>query len=126
MSEGQAIFVKAAGPVISLLIGNLFLFSLLQGQSKRHIFFVKLYFCSFGYIGFFGYLLIAPFFTGGDTGYIQSSWISHRRDNRISIAGTIILFFIMKSLMQYFAENLVQEKLEKTIKHVKKFISSLF
>ena len=70
LSQGQIIFINAAGPIISLLIGIASHFICYKDKVRGISFLLKLYFCAFGYIGFFGYLLIAPFFAVGDTGYI--------------------------------------------------------
>jgi len=125
LSKGQAIFIKAAGPVISLLIGLIFHLLCYKDKARDIFFLLKLYFCSFGYIGFFGYLLIAPFFTVGDTGYIcKVLGFPIVVTIGISITGAVILFFIMKSLMQYFAELGSREIIENNQTR-KKFIFSL-
>ena len=68
ISLQSLLFIKGAGPFISLLIGILFQW-ICSHQTKRNMLFLfNLYMSAFGYIGFFGYLMIAPMFTGGDTG----------------------------------------------------------
>ncbi len=125
LSKGQMIFIKAAGPIISLLIGLIFHFICSRDKARGISFLLKLYFCSFGYIGFFGYLLIAPFFAVGDTGYIcKALGFPIALTIGIAIAGALILFFIMKSLMQYFVELGSREIIENSETR-KKFISSL-
>ncbi len=122
---GQIIFIKAAGPIISLLIGLVFHFICYKDKVRGIFFLLKLYFSAFGYIGFFGYLLIAPFFSGGDTGYVcKVLGFSIALTIGIAIAGALILFFIMKSLMQYFVELGSREIIENNETR-KKFISSL-
>ena len=125
LSQGQIIFIKAAGPIISLLIGLVFHFICSKDKVRGIYFLLKLYFCSFGYIGFFGYLLIAPFFAVGDTGYIcKVLGFPIAFTIGIAIIGALTLFFIMKSLMQYFVELGSREIIENNETR-KKFISSL-
>jgi hypothetical protein len=70
-------------------------------------------------------LLIAPFFTDGDTGYVfKTLGFPIVLTTGIAIAGALILFFIMKSLMQYFVELGSREIIENNETR-KKFISSL-
>jgi hypothetical protein len=123
--QGQIIFIKVAGPIVSLLIGVVFHFICYKDKVRDMSFLLKLYFCSFGYIGFFGYLLIAPFFTDGDTGYIcKVLGFPIALTIGIAIVGALILFFNMKSLMQYFVELGSKEIIENNETR-KKFISSL-
>jgi hypothetical protein len=125
LSPGQLIFIRAAGPIVSLLIGLVFHFICYKDKARGISFLLKLYFSSFGYIGFFGYLLVAPFFTSGDTGYVfKVLGFPIGLTIGISIAGALILFFIMKSLMQYFVELGSREIIENNETR-KKFISSL-
>ena len=70
LSLKSTLLIKATGPLVSLIIGVVFQF-ICSRQTKRNLLFLfHLYMSSFGYIGFFGYLIIAPMFPGGDTGYI--------------------------------------------------------
>jgi hypothetical protein len=93
------IFIAAAGPVISLLIGLIFQ-SLASPKIKNVV--VRLflaYMSAFGYIGFFGYLMVAPFFTYGDTGFVLNSigspqWLIIV----LAISAVPCLFFLMRSL----------------------------
>ncbi len=105
LSLMKVIFIKAGGPLVSLIIGMLFQF-ICSKQSKRNLLFLfNLYMSVFGYIGFFGYLIIAPIFINGDTGYICHVlnfpiWLTVS----IAITGAIILFLLMRSLVKYFVE----------------------
>jgi hypothetical protein len=59
----------------------------------------------FGYIGFFGYLIIAPLTPGGDTGYVfYSLGFSIRAMIVLAALGAIILYFLINNLMKYFVE----------------------
>ena len=67
----------------------------------------------FGHIGFWGYVMISPFFSYGDTGYIFAalgfpSWLVWV----IAVSGSIALFFIMKSLTKYFVQTANKEIIE--------------
>jgi hypothetical protein len=125
LSAGQLIFIRAAGPVVSLLIGLVFHFICYKDKVRNLFFLLKLYISAFGYIGFFGYLLIAPFFTVGDTGYVfKVLGFPMALTIAIAIVGALILFFVMKSLMQYFVELGSREIIENNETR-KKFISSL-
>jgi hypothetical protein len=105
LSLVKVIFIKAAGPFVSLMIGFVFHF-ICSRQSKRNLLFLfNLYLTIFGYIGFFGYLIIAPFFTDGDTGYICYAlnfpfWLTIS----IAAAGAGILYLLMLKLTKYFVE----------------------
>lgn len=115
----KIIFIKAGGPLVSLFIGILFQF-ICSKQSKRNLLFIfNLYMSVFGYIVFFGYLLIAPIFINGDTGYICHVlhfpiWFTVS----IAIIGAIILFLLMRSLVKYFVEvgteNIISTKESRT------------
>ncbi len=108
------LLIKGAGPFVSLMIG--IAFHLVNSvQKKRNLIFLfRIYMAGFGYIGFFGYLMIAPFFTGGDTGYICWAlkfplWLTIT----IAISGGLILYLLIRSLMKYFVEMGSKEILQK-------------
>ncbi len=105
LSLANKIFIKAAGPIVSLLIGILFHY-ICSKQTKRDMLFLfNLYMCIFGYIGFGGYLMISPLFTYGDTGYIfDALHFPMAVTIAIAMAGIVMLFFLMKNLMKYFVE----------------------
>lgn len=105
LSLNNTLIIKAAGPLVSLLIGILFHFNCSHRTDRTLSFLFTLYLSAFGYIGFFGYLMIAPFFTYGDTGYICMAlefplWLTIS----IAFSGAIILYLIMRNLMKYFVE----------------------
>jgi len=113
ISLQSLLFIKGAGPFISLLIGILFQW-ICSHQTKRNMLFLfNLYMSAFGYIGFFGYQMIAPMFTGGDTGYICYAlgfpiWLTIS----IALAGAVALFFLVNSLANYFVEMGSKEVIE--------------
>ena len=115
MPTSHAVFYSGAGPLVSLLIGLCF-HLVCYRQKKRGLFFLfNLYMAVFGYIGFLGYLAIAPFFTYGDTGYIfQTLHFPTGLTIVIAIVGGLMLYFIISKLMKFFVEmgtsNIVGDK----------------
>jgi hypothetical protein len=78
-----------------------------------------------GYIGFFGYLIIAPLTPGGDTGYVFYSlgfpiWVMIF----LAALGAIVLYFLINILMKYFVEMGSKEIIENR-ENREKFIRSL-
>lgn len=125
LSMVSTIIIKVTGPLISLIIGVLFHF-ICSRLEKRNLFFLFLTYMSvFGYIGFFGYLIIAPFTPGGDTGYIFYSlgfpfWIMIV----LAVFGAFVLYYLINRLMKYFVEMGSKEIIENGADRVK-FIRSL-
>jgi hypothetical protein len=108
------LFIKGAGPFMSLMIGIIFHRACSLLKKRNLIFLFKLYMASFGYIGFFGYLMTSPIFTEGDTGYICAAlkfplWLTIT----IAVSGALILYILVRNLMQYFVEMGSKEILEK-------------
>ncbi len=107
------LIIKGAGPLVSLIIG-IFFHIVCSLQKERNVSFLfKLYMAAFGYIGFFGYLMLAPIFTGGDTGYICNAlqfplWLTIG----IAVSGGLTLYFLIRALMKYFVEMGSKEILE--------------
>ncbi len=105
LSLNSTLVIAAAGPLFSLLVGVLFQ-SVCANFAKRNLLFLfLLYMSAFGYINFGGYLLVSPFFRGGDTGYIFAQlnfplWLTIL----CAIGGCVFLFFSMKMLCKYFIE----------------------
>lgn len=108
------LFIKGAGPLMSLMIGIVFQIACSVQKKRNLVFLFKLYMSGFGYIGFFGYLMTTPIFTEGDTGYICSAlkfpiWLTIG----IAVSGALILYFLVRNLMEYFIEMGSKEILEK-------------
>ena len=118
------LFIKGAGPIISLLIGSIF-HLICYRQTRRNILFLfNLYMSLFGYIGFFGYLIIAPMVAAGDTGYIFYAlgfplWIIIV----LALFGAAILYFLINILMKYFIEMGSRKIIENAER--KEFVRSL-
>jgi hypothetical protein len=101
----STVFYSGAGPLVSLLIGGCFHLVCYRQKKRNLLFLFNLYMAVFGYISFFGYLAIAPFFTYGDTGYIFQAlsfpiWLIII----IAIMGGLTLYLIMNKLMKFFVE----------------------
>ena len=113
LSLKSTLFIKATGPLVSLIIGVAFQFICSRQLRRSFLFLFNLYMSAFGYIGFFGYLIIAPMFPNGDTGYICYSlgfpiWLTII----IAIIGGIALYISINSLMKYFVEMGSKEIIE--------------
>ncbi len=119
------ILIKGSGPVVSLIVGVVFHF-ICSRQVKRTAFFLfNIYMSLNGYIGFFGYLIIAHFVPGGDTGYVCYSlgfpaWLTIL----LGFVGAVVLYLIINSLMKYFvamgSKEIIENKEDR-----KEFIRSL-
>lgn len=125
ISAIRSIIIKISGPFISLIIGVLFHFICSCKERRNILFLFFTYMSIFGYIGFFGYLIIAPFTPGGDTGYVFYSlgfplWVMILS----AIVGAVALYFLINSLMKYFVEMGSNEIIENGVDRVK-FIRSL-
>jgi hypothetical protein len=108
------LFIRGAGPFVSLMIGIIFHRACSLQKKRNLVFLFKLYMATFGYIGFFGYLMTSPIFTEGDTGYICAAlkfplWLTIG----IAVSGALILYLVVRRLMQYFVEMGTKEILEK-------------
>lgn len=110
---------------MSLIIGILFHFVCSRRTNRNISFLFQIYMSLFGYIGFFGYLIIAPLTPGGDTGYILYSlnipvWMMVV----LAIIGTAALYLLINGLMKYFVEMGSKEIIEHAEERMK-FIRSL-
>jgi hypothetical protein len=125
LSLAADIFIKGAGPMVSLTIGITCHFLCSRLRRRDSLFLFNLYMSVFGYIGFFGYLMIAPLFTEGDTGYICHAlgfplWLTIT----IAVTAGVVLFVLINHLMRYFVEMGSQEIMERrTLRAI--FIRSL-
>ena len=125
LTAAHRIIIAAVGPTVSLFIGMIFHFICSRQQKRNLYFFFNLYMSVFGYIGFFGYLAIAPMFAGGDTGYVLRAmnfpiWSIIL----IAVISGVVLYLIMKSLTKYFVE-LGSKELVENYDSRKQFIHAL-
>jgi hypothetical protein len=70
VSNLHKVLVNGAGPLLSLLTGIIFQFLCLGRLKRDLVFMFQNYMAIFGYIGFFGYLIITPFYHDGDLGKV--------------------------------------------------------
>jgi hypothetical protein len=113
LSSTSMIFIKSTGPLVSLMIGVVFHY-MCSRQAKRSIIFLfEAYMALFGYIGFFGYLIIAPLTPGGDTGYVfYSLGLPVWAMIILAMGGAVVLYFLINILMKYFVEMGSREIME--------------
>jgi hypothetical protein len=109
----RSIIVAAAGPIFSLLIGITFNYICSIYKKRNTLFLFFLYMSVFGYINFMGYLMIAPFFIQGDSGYIFNALkFPILIPIIIAVIGAVSLFFILKNLSKFFIEMSTDEIIE--------------
>ncbi len=95
------IFIKGAGLFVSLGIGILFNYICFNQKRRNILFLFNLYMSLFGFIDFFGYLMVAPIFPKNVTGFLELPlWMIYI----VAIIAAIILYFIINSMMKYFVE----------------------
>lgn len=115
LTADNMIFIKAAGPNLSLLSGLIFHYICYNYSSRNMFFLFSLYMSVFGYVGCLGYLMVAPFFVYGDIGYIFYLLnIPVGLAILIAIVSAFILFLLMKSLTRYFVEMGTMEIVENS------------
>lgn len=105
LSIFQRIWIAAAGPIISLCIGVIFHFIVTQQKSRNYFFLFNCYFAGHGYIGFFGYLMIAPIAAEGDTGFIM-----HQLKFPVYI--TIVIALIATLILRKFIQTITKYIME--------------
>lgn len=104
------IISSLAGPLTSLAQGLIFLMLLKRIQSGASIHLLTLWMMFLGFVNFFGYLMLTPLSTSGDTGKVASllgipSWVSIC----IAIAGLAILLWIVFQQSHQIARFLPSE-----------------
>ncbi len=109
------LFIKGAGPLVSMIIGILFHLICAKKKKRNNLSLFYAYISINGYIGFFGYLIIAPWFPNGDTGYICYAlgfpiWVTII----LAIAASIVIYLLINSLMKYFVEMGSKEIIDNT------------
>lgn len=105
LNQMQQIWIAAAGPIISLCIGVIFHFIVTQQKSRNYFFLFNCYFAGHGYIGFFGYLMIAPIAAEGDTGFIM-----HQLKFPVYI--TIVIALIATLILRKFIQEITKYIME--------------
>jgi hypothetical protein len=125
LTKLEIIFIKMSGPIVDIFIGTIFHYLCTRDRSRNIWFLLKLYFASFGYIGFFGYMMVAPFFTNGDSGYVcKALGFPLAITILCSVTGVLFLYFLMKKLMKFFVAMGTKEIIENQ-RERKKFMSQI-
>jgi len=119
------IITAMAGPLVSLCIGILFHILLNAGKLRGMNALVALYFSIFGYIGFLGYVMIAPFFSYGDTGYVLNAlgcpmWMMVV----LALIAVIVFYFLSKTWAIHFI-GLMNKQTATDFQQRKRFIYSV-
>jgi hypothetical protein len=101
--ETSSIISAAAGPLTSLFLGMFFHYNLNQREETNLGTLFNIYMTAFSYIGFFGYLMVAPFFSYGDTGYILHAlsfptWSIYL----VAVFGVFMMYILMASLTPHW------------------------
>ena len=98
------IIAALAGPCISLLQGVIF-WSVLRYKINNTVFsLLNLWLCLLGFINFFGYLMLTPFSTEGDTGRsAQLLQIPYFYRILIAVIGIITIILIVLKIGKWFA-----------------------
>jgi hypothetical protein len=105
-----SIYAASAGPVMSLITAMVTLLWLQAGNPNGFARMFLWYFSFSGFVGFFGYLMIAPFFSYGDTGYVLRAlecpmWLIIT----LAITGVLILVGSIRLLAPHMV-SLMDEK----------------
>ncbi len=99
-----------AGPFISLFQGIIFAIIVSRGQKNTagHLFFLWL--SLLGYVNFFGYLVMTPFSTTGDTGKVaQLLNIGYTSRILIAVAGFALLIWVILKTAKNFSNFIAAE-----------------
>jgi len=113
VSDLNNLLINGAGPIISLLLGIVFQAMCLHRLKKDLVFMFMNYMAIFGYISFFGYIIIAPFSSENSIGYIM-----HLLDVPLWLVFTVaglsipILYTLMFRLTRNFVAMCPFEALE--------------
>ena len=105
LSVSQRIWIASAGPLMSLFIGLLFHLIVIQSEKRNALFLFNLFMAVNGYIGFFGYLMIAPVTIQGDTGFVfHTLGFPMWSVVLIAVFGISMLLVVIKKLTKHFVE----------------------
>lgn len=99
-----------AGPVMSLLQGIFFTFLFLKKKNNSAINLLLLWISLLGYVNFFGYLVMTPFFISGDTGKAAELLnLDYYIRFLIALIGFIILILIIFNTGKNFSYFIPEE-----------------
>jgi hypothetical protein len=117
ISDFQKMCIAGAGPIVSLILGLIFLVLSEKTTEKGLLSLTLLWLGLQGTLAFAGYMMIAPFFTYGDTGKVFSLLgVSPYIVMAISITSiiSIVIFFKKKAVeFSFYAESDAQTKKER-------------
>ncbi len=125
LSSSQLLTIAAAGPMLSLIIGLVFHWVCSHMKARKLPYLFCLFMSAFGYINFGGYLMVSPFFAGGDTGFIFLTlgfpfWVKLI----FAALGVLFIYYTMKFLSRYFVQLGSNEVVQDASKR-KTFINAL-
>ncbi len=104
MGMGTEIFGALAGPVISLFQGMILGAVVIRRRGERILDLLLLWLSLLGFVNFFGYLLLTPLSTAGDTGKVaELLHVSYPIRILVAIIGIILLLIIVKRLGKFFS-----------------------
>lgn len=125
LSLNNRVYIASAGPIFSLLFGLLFHFIITQQKKKNYLLLFNTYLAIHGYIGFFGYLMITPLSTSGDTGFVfHALGFPFVVVIIIAILGFVCLMYLLKILMKYLI-SLASEEVENNFEERRNFINAI-
>ena len=119
--QGLSLFARVisalAGPVISLTQGIIFSIVISSGKKNKAVNLFYLWLCLLGFVNFFGYLMMTPLSTTGDTGKV-AELLQFNYSYRILIAiiGVTVLILIILKIGKNFSNFISiapNEKLKK-------------
>lgn len=120
ISMTSHLIIAGAGPVFSLITGLIFHYICSVYKKRNLPFLFHTYMATFGYINFGGYLLVSPFFAGGDTGFVFTQlgfplWLKII----FALGGVVFLFFSIKMLCRYYVEmattDIIENKASRSV-----------
>lgn len=110
------VFSALAGPLISLVQGIIFAFILSSSKKNTVIHLLYLWLSLLGFVNFFGYLMMTPLSTSGDTGKVaELMQIGHLYRILIAIAGLIVIILIILKMGKHFS-NFIPAQNQKGMK----------
>jgi len=123
LSSQVKIVAALAGPVISLIQGTIFALIVAKKQSNNSKYLLFLWLSLLGFINFFGYLMLTPLSTKGDTGKVAEMLdLPYFYRIMIAVLGITILIVIVLKIGKYFA-NFISAETKLSVKS--KYVNSL-
>jgi hypothetical protein len=123
ISNSVKIIAALAGPVTSLIQGIIF-WILIKNESGRNGYTLTgLWLCLFGFINFFGYLMLTPLSTEGDTGKAaQLLQIPYPVKIFIAVLGLTTIILLVRKIAKHFS-NFTPDQITITVR--RKYINNL-